>query len=238
MPRSPANKFAHWQSVVVLISLATIFCLLWAGCGHIEQSMRNNYGFWNRFIDGIPDPNAPKAEGLAYGGADRESYIQHAPFAANSCTECHRNPTQSRLTINDGQICLKCHEAETTKYARMHGPVASAACLWCHDPHSSPLPYLTKAPTPDLCLQCHADEDSEGPHANQMKTTRSCLDCHSGHGGESAYFLLPDAVLPPLLNEIIEPTADLEDEGPDQTGSTSSKARTESTSIKAGGTGR
>ncbi len=197
MPQHLVKKRSHGRGFLVPLTLAAGLIALGFGCG-IEQAMKNNYAFWSRFIDGIPDPAARKAAGLAYGGADPETFIEHPPYAEGSCLECHRNPTQSRLTIDDSHICLKCHEEKPTEYAKMHGPVAVGACMWCHDPHSSPLPYLLRARTPGLCLQCHAIEESVGPHADQEAATRSCLDCHVGHGGESAYYLQPEAVLPPL----------------------------------------
>ncbi len=197
MPQLPALKKTPRRGFFIFLAGVPCLAAIWLGCG-IEQAMRDNYVFWNRFIDGIPDPNAPGAEGDEYVGFARDRYKEHTPYAENSCLECHRNPTQSQLSIDDGAICLRCHEEKPTEYARMHGPVAVGACLWCHDPHSSPLPALTRAPMPDLCMQCHAIEGAPGPHADQEAETRACLDCHLGHGSNGAYYLKPGAVLPPI----------------------------------------
>ncbi len=213
MPHHLVAKSSHRRAILVLIAITPVAAALWLGCG-LEQAMRDNYAFWNKFIDGIPDPDAVGTG--AYGGANPELFIEHAPFAENTCMECHSNPTQSRLTLDDSHICLKCHEEKPTEYSRMHGPVAVGACLWCHDPHSSPLPHLLRAKTPDLCLQCHSIEDGPGPHADQEEATRACLDCHKGHGSNGAYYLLPGATLPiadvdPDLDP--DPDPDLELEG-------------------------
>jgi predicted CXXCH cytochrome family protein len=171
--------------VVWLCAIAA--SLLWAGC-----SIEKNYKTLSFFFDGVPDPEA-RARVAAAGGITEDirkspTYSIHKPFATEACKECHSDRFQ--LTTQDSSICLKCHEDQTSKLPKMHGPVAAAACLWCHSPHESAQAHLLKAPARQVCSQCH-----EAALLNSVRVPahadpkQSCLDCHNGHGGTATFFL-------------------------------------------------
>jgi predicted CXXCH cytochrome family protein len=176
---------------------------LWGGC-----SVERNYRVLSFFFDGVPDPslNGKKPGSTPGQSADPKAsptYSVHKPYAEDRCAECHSQ--QFQLTRKDSGVCLKCHQAETSKHERMHGPVAAGACLWCHNPHESAYPHLFQGEARAVCTQCHDKtvlKTSKVPEHGQE--TVSCLACHFGHGGTNEFMLRtppPAAEVEPATQE-------------------------------------
>jgi predicted CXXCH cytochrome family protein len=164
----------------------------WLGC-----SVEKNYELLSFFFDGVPDPNAPELDQVrGRRGGPRISVTSHAPYRERLCKECHVGASDFGMTFAgfenvDRDVCLKCHEGETTAYRKMHGPVAAGDCLWCHRPHESRYAHLLRLDGPDLCADCHDPGLLSPATPGHVEPERSCLDCHHGHGGDTAYFLRP-----------------------------------------------
>lgn len=181
-----ASSSSH-RRLIAAGACALVIGLVWMGC-----SVEKHYKTLSIFFDGVPDPEA-KAQAAAAGGVTAAmrlsaTYTIHKPYAEEKCAECHKG----RIVIagRDSTMCAKCHEAEETKYPRMHGPVAAGACLWCHSPHESGEAHLLRDQARNVCTQCHdqslISNDEIPAHSD---TARSCLECHHGHGGTAAMFL-------------------------------------------------
>lgn len=125
----------------------------------------------------------------------------HAPVASENCESCHRRHGVVgllRLTSEDPQLCLSCHEGpggeatETPAPAAArktrgggpvmaHPPGENLECGTCHDPHGSSQPHLLRAEDPEMCFTCHASADHEGLSGHR-KAGVGCLTCHDPHG--------------------------------------------------------
>ncbi len=177
-------RLLGWLGALALLAL-------WS-CGTPEE----RYKTLSIFFDGVPLPESMRPAVEAEDGSGVALVIvQHAPYEAERCQECHGKVRTGSMSLAGyaglkPTICLKCHEGKQTEYQAMHGPVAAVECLACHEPHSSRYTHLLKAPTPTLCLQCHMAEDltaSGAPEHNDLAA--DCLTCHHGHGGNDPCFL-------------------------------------------------
>ncbi len=164
------------------LALTGLLVSAWAGCSYESLS------YW---FDGVPDPNDPRNAGL-FPGSTSVKYFEHDPFTKEACLECHPNPSEMQLTLDDANTCYQCHEEVENQYEVMHGAVAAQACLWCHNPHLSPYPNLMRDATPELCLQCHRTGLLDSPILEDEDPITDCLQCHFGHGGPEANFLRPE----------------------------------------------
>ncbi|MEI8197327.1 MAG: cytochrome c3 family protein, partial [Phycisphaerae bacterium] len=139
--------------VVGLVVLCSI--LGWAGCG----TPRERYRVLSFFFDGVPNPDAPKiVKTTTPTNTDHKPIValvsHHKPFMEGKCDSCHRSDSGMIMDFSEAyKACVKCHTTVTTKFPRMHGPVASAACQWCHNPHESTEPALLKRPAIKVCTQ-------------------------------------------------------------------------------------
>lgn len=198
--RSTSTATRRWVCALILASAGLALVV---GCD-IQKRMQDNRVFWSKFIDGIPDPNAPAAQdspGLASANAPAAVILStHKPFEQQDCKSCHKgDPTdiKSLLATSDSSVCTDCHQPVFEKHRVLHGPVAAKACLWCHAPHNSPQPLLLRTAAPDLCMQCH-DRQLLGETTPEHQNVKAdCLSCHFGHGGEKRFFLKPAAIIPP-----------------------------------------
>lgn len=185
--RSPGRWRRRGAWVAAGLGAALAGSVGWTGC-----SVDRHYRTLSFFFDGVPNPEAKAAAQGASGvtAAMRASatYTVHRPFAEERCGECHRGQLEFRGL--DSRVCLKCHEGEKTRHARMHGPVAAGECLWCHLPHESAEAHLLRKAARQTCVQCHdaslLKDDGVPAHAD---AARGCLECHSGHGGSAPMFL-------------------------------------------------
>jgi predicted CXXCH cytochrome family protein len=191
MPGRPHPKLL--RRAVTLLLLCSL--IGWVGCG----SPRERYKTLSFFFDGVPNPDAPKVvrtAAVATTGPGQVKHLiasTHKPFADNQCDACHRSSAGQIMDFEEAySACVRCHKDVTTKYARMHGPVARAACRWCHTPHEATEPVLLKMPVIKVCTQCH-DQQLLGSNPPQHGDgITSCIACHNGHGGTQALFLKPD----------------------------------------------
>lgn len=164
------------------IGCAALMLSWWSGC-----SVEKNYKLLSTFFDGVPDPNAPmRFDSRAI--AMSSTYSEHRPFVDEACLECHKDPTDMLLAMDDSSMCMSCHSDIPNRYAYMHGAVTGNACLMCHNPHLSALPNLLRDDGPDMCMKCH-EFDAQTLTPSHEDLSRKCLDCHSGHGGDVPFFL-------------------------------------------------
>ncbi len=158
--------------------------MLWTGC-----NVEKHYSTLSFFFDGVPDPNAPITDGSPTIDG-RRIVVVHKPFQEEQCLQCHPDPANMQLTMDDGGICLKCHEEVQDQYPVMHAAVTSLACIWCHNPHMSAFPSLLRDDAPALCTQCHDEQNSSTMPPPHPDLSSDCLSCHSGHGGSEGHFLI------------------------------------------------
>jgi predicted CXXCH cytochrome family protein len=175
--------------------LLVVSSILWPGCTSDPQK---RYKILSFFFDGVPEPT----ETVAGGGVVRKIpggqpmvIFAHKPFAEEKCDSCHSggmNALYRQVPESvSSNVCLRCHQEVTSKYAVMHGPVATVECLWCHAPHEANYRWLLRQPAPDVCLQCHTPELLSANPPEHTMPKSDCLACHSGHGGEQHGLLKP-----------------------------------------------
>jgi len=182
----PRAARRHATRPAVGIGAAMCILMWWGGC-----SVEKNYELLSKFFDGVPDPNAPKLDRFAI--AQSATYTEHKPYTDEACLECHTNPSDMVLAKDDSSMCTACHSDVTAQYAYMHGAVTGNACLMCHNPHLSALPNLLRDDGPGMCNQCHElDPDTLIP--SHSTNNLNCIDCHSGHGGDTPYFIVQNAL--------------------------------------------
>jgi predicted CXXCH cytochrome family protein len=176
----------RWRLPIVGVVLAASVVL---GCSDPQK----RYEVLSFFFDGVPDPNAPRAEERRTSSGGTRTVV-HKPYADNQCNSCHLNTNDifARAQVRE-DICLTCHVDIPTQHAVMHGPVVSNACQMCHSPHSSAVPHLLRKPAPAVCTQCHEPEGLKLMHTQPFDPKASCIDCHSGHGGSDHSLLLASA---------------------------------------------
>lgn len=155
------------------------------------------------FLDGVPDPNAPKIDATANlpttgptsaaaasaGAAPRATLFPHKPYRDGQCAGCHDLETGQLVRPVEQGLCLNCHRNVPGDVRYVHGPVAVNACTMCHHYHASPFEkLLLKEPLP-TCFRCHDREDlTPGEHHAEIEQV-GCVICHDPHGGPERFFL-------------------------------------------------
>jgi predicted CXXCH cytochrome family protein len=189
--RCPIRPARALPLLAVLILIGS-----WVGC-----SPQAKYRVLSTFFDGVPNPDAkPTIAATASQGkaavSNQPTSSIHKPYAEQRCDACHVGGAeqalafQSTASLQDSNLCMKCHEKIPNSHAFMHAPVAARACLFCHSPHESPLPHLLSAAQPQLCTQCHEPAMLGKSTPEHQDPNSNCLTCHIGHGSEtSRYFL-------------------------------------------------
>lgn len=159
---------------------------LFAGCSNAKH-----HRVLSLFFDGVPDPDAvvvstsPAVE--ASVGRQLVRPGEHGPYAAKLCNSCHDAQRASALIVPAEQLCLRCHEFDTTK-AFVHGPLASGGCLVCHEPHSSANRYLLVSASDGFCLHCH-DRSALSAVDGHAGEIANCTDCHDAHMSDRKFLL-------------------------------------------------
>ena len=126
----------------------------------------------------------------------------HGPVAAGACGACHEPhsaPHRGLLTLNDRDLCLRCHVAvgeELDSMRFVHDP-AAVDCRLCHDPHATDRAGMLQQEPEALCTSCHDDiariiDGASTQHA-AVTTDRSCLNCHSPHASNREAMLRDSA---------------------------------------------
>ena len=109
------------------------------------------------------------------------------------CGDCHNvhgsvEQKQLRTSLNQDQVCFKCHTDKRGPFVFEHLPVKTEGCQSCHTPHGSTNPKLLRVNRVNLlCLQCHtlstnANVPSQppiGPAHNQNQKYQACTMCHA-----------------------------------------------------------
>jgi predicted CXXCH cytochrome family protein len=176
------------------------------------------------FFDGVP-PLHPAGEPAEKGTVPeqvrktverprvkQEIWSEHEPMKDKaSCVQCHSRTRSFSLLKPAAQLCLPCHEGETRRYPRMHGPSAVGDCAVCHDAHRAPRRHLVRAPVVALCFRCHdrTPEGGETLGCSRASDEASCTECHNPHGGDKAYFLVTRPGASPPASDV--PSAGEED---------------------------
>jgi predicted CXXCH cytochrome family protein len=200
--RTNTSRRRTRRRVGAAVMVITCGAASWSGC-----SVEKHYETLSFFFDGVPDPNAPGAEGgrlVASGtpGVALAVVSQHSAFEERRCSECHGETGEFAFRVSGfsdltSEVCMKCHSDVMDEYEVIHGPVAAQECLWCHQPHESPYEDLLSYSAPKLCLDCHSLGLMGSPQIPEhMDLERSCLDCHFGHGGETRAMLRPPPAEP------------------------------------------
>ena len=156
-----------------------------AGC-----SSAKHHRVLSFFFDGVPDPDAVVSaapEVVASVGRQLVHPVEHGPYAAKLCDSCHDSTRTNALVVPAEQLCLRCHELDTTK-TYVHGPLASGGCLVCHDPHRSANRYLLVSSSDGFCLHCH-DRSALSATAGHAGETADCTSCHEAHMSNRKYLL-------------------------------------------------
>lgn len=183
MARCCPSANSRWRWYIALL----LACCLLIGCGTPQQ----RYRVLSFFFDGVPDPDAPKADaGNVRVGRTGEPIYLHQPYAQKQCDSCH--PVTEDIFVRvriPKDACRKCHAGIPMQYAKMHGPVASDECLLCHSSHQSTFPHLLKQPAPKVCTQCHELPTLSQQTPEHRDPKADCLTCHSGHGGSDRTFM-------------------------------------------------
>ncbi len=116
------------------------------------------------------------------------------------CSDCHNEHggyvrRQLRTTVDEQQVCVKCHVDKAGPFAFEHQPVKVDGCRQCHMPHGSSNPRMLTRPTVNLlCLECHTfTVDSAAPAIptfhNQSQKYQACTLCHTQiHGSNFSEF--------------------------------------------------
>ena len=183
------SQTSRWRWLVpgLLVCCVLLGSCVLAGCGSPKQRHR----FLSVFFDGVPDPDAPKAQtgNVRTSTAGKTVYL-HEPYAQQKCDACHQNTQDifARAKVR-ADVCGDCHPNVATQYPKMHGPVVTGGCMMCHGAHQSSQPHLLKQPTPKLCVQCHEAGTLSPRTAAHTDPNSDCLTCHSGHGGSDSNFL-------------------------------------------------
>lgn len=185
------RQFLKQLSRVFTCALLLLTLLWLIGCG----SPRERYKVLSFFFDGVPDPDSPVlVKGQRTPSGQRVVTLavvsRHKPFVDGLCDPCHQSATGQMLEFRAAyDNCVRCHKNVSTKYPRMHGPVAREACAFCHVAHESPYPALLKADAIQVCTQCHDAQLLSPQPAEHTDGRTPCTSCHSGHGGHAANLL-------------------------------------------------
>ncbi len=182
---------------IFLISL--VFLL--HGC-----NAKTHYRTLSFFFDGVPPPEAPKAEEAKVPSTAEvarkpealpSEIFTHKPFGENKCAHCH-DLTRGNIVDTTSALCFRCHSNEKFKGNVVHYPVAEGLCLHCHDPHQSGFKYQLKSPAPALCFECHDQALMAGKVKHPAVEQAGCTFCHSPHSAQRPKLLqmeMPDLCL-------------------------------------------
>jgi DmsE family decaheme c-type cytochrome len=106
---------------------------------------------------------------------------------AVGCSDCHDphgtfEKVNLRSTVDQNEICTKCHVETRGPFVYEHVPVKAEGCLSCHTPHGSQNARLLNMPaiTP-LCKQCHSQVAAGTFHSMGAGSSESapCTSCHT-----------------------------------------------------------
>ncbi len=179
-------RAAKLALVILAAAALAATAALSAGCSNAKH-----HRVLALFFDGVPEPEAVV---LSTAPAVEESVGrqlvrpgEHGPYAAKLCNSCHDAQRASALIVPAEQLCLRCHEFDTTR-AYVHGPLASGGCLVCHEPHSSANRYLLVSASDGFCLYCH-DRGALSAIDGHAGETADCTTCHEAHMSDRKYLL-------------------------------------------------
>ena len=103
------------------------------------------------------------------------------------------SPALAAVDIDQGEICLVCHDGLTEQIEATfpHAPAAAGECSACHNPHVSRFEHLLQDRPGPLCITCHTDMAQELDRAvvHQPVAEGRCVDCHTPHGGDNPKLL-------------------------------------------------
>jgi DmsE family decaheme c-type cytochrome len=109
------------------------------------------------------------------------------PEGAVTCSDCHdahgtflRNNLKS--TVDQNQICTKCHIETRGPFVFEHAPVKAEGCTSCHTPHGSQNARLLDMPSINtLCNQCHSPVAAGTFHSMGAGSSEltPCTSCHT-----------------------------------------------------------
>ena len=92
-----------------------------------------------------PYAEAPELCWDCHDPEDFEGRVQHGPFAAGACLQCH-SPHKSRyealLVSTPSELCANCHDTTTFAGIERHLAEEGEDCIGCHNPHAAPEPYM------------------------------------------------------------------------------------------------
>lgn len=179
-----------------LITVILLICLF--GC-----SSTHRYKTLSFFFDGVPKPDneiaVHKLDSLTI--ADSTVIAQnstpvtkplinfHPPYKEKECASCHDQSSMGKLNKTQPELCYQCHDDFSTKYKKLHGPVAGGQCTMCHSPHMSKNENLLLRIGQDLCFHCHNSEQILAEEQHKDIQDASCTECHNPHGGDDKNIL-------------------------------------------------
>ena len=115
-----------------------------------------------------------------------------AEVACDSCHKVHANRDRALDKSAQTDLCVTCHKAQRSQFARpSHHPVPEGrmSCSDCHNVHGSTGPKLMRHQSINTtCYTCHAEK--RGPFVHQhTPVVEDCGNCHNPHGSSIASML-------------------------------------------------
>ena len=109
------------------------------------------------------------------------------PEGAVTCSDCHDAHgtflrSNLKSTVDQNQICTKCHLETRGPFVYEHAPVKAEGCLSCHTPHGSQNARLLDMPSINtLCNQCHSPVAAGTFHSMSAGSSElsPCTSCHT-----------------------------------------------------------
>jgi DmsE family decaheme c-type cytochrome len=106
---------------------------------------------------------------------------------AVTCSDCHDvhgtfKQNNLRSTVDQNQICTKCHVETRGPFVYEHAAVKAEGCVGCHTPHGSQNARLLNMPSINtLCNQCHSPVAAGTIHSMNAGSSEltSCVNCHT-----------------------------------------------------------
>ncbi len=157
-------------------------------------------------------------DGLA-AAASGEIAVPHAPVIddCGTCHDPHGTDFEAMLTVEAGQVCAECHDADATDAAHPI-PVRRADCRTCHEAHGSKNAHMLRGSsrhvpfeegscdachrTPRgtrvrllqeggaLCAACHGDvANTSGRVVHTALKQGRCVECHDPHLADQSHLL-------------------------------------------------
>jgi len=133
---------------------------------------------------------------LCYTCHDQKNLMTnvHPPVQDGECLTCHlphSSASKSLLTEKSiSDLCLNCHDLNTSGLEFMHKPVTDGQCTDCHNAHESDIAKMLKSKQPALCFTCHESTKEQSTLKNQHSPfKRKCSSCHAHHASSEEKLL-------------------------------------------------